>query len=294
MNMGEISRSIMRILTIMMFVTSVVFYAISFASVAHAANGPDKVMYFFAHEDDDLDVTTKIMADLKNGRDDYMVRAINGDLGGPPDAREKEAREMARQLKVPESNLLFLGYHDQQAYKNLFNIYTDLLKIAEKLHPIELTSHAYEGGNIDHDSNSLVATYVTRKLGIKHLEFPDNSLYEGKARIWKFLPDGKSETLFTPMDSAAMKLKFSAVKIYKSQAQSLTFYLLQADRVEMKTKGEPYRVAPDYDYTKQAAAELHYAATSHDVANVDMFLKASREFVARMDKENSGSCGKNK
>ena len=49
----------------------------------------------------------------------------------------------------------------------------------------------------------------------------------------------------------------------------------------MKTLGEPYRVAPDYDYLAPPAAELRYEATSKGEATYAMWHAAAVAFYER-------------
>lgn len=245
---------------------------------------PERVMYFFAHQDDEVDVVAKITADLRDGKDVIAVWETKGDKGGDPVVREKETRSVMKLLNVPEKNLIFLGYPDQGAYLHLAEIYRDLCKLIETYKPTEITSHAYEGGNIDHDAVAFVAAYASKRFGIRHLEFPDNSVYKGRTLIWKFLPNTGGETLYTYMNDALFKLKMQVNRMYPSQATGLSYYELSMDKKSMKTKGEPYRVAPDYDFTKPPAEEFRYGITSKGHATYEMWSKAVSEFLSQIKK----------
>lgn len=239
---------------------------------------PIKALYVFAHEDDDVDVAGKIAADIRAGKQVYCAWVTAGDRGGDPEVRRKEARAAMALVNVPPENLFFMGFPDQFAYKHLKEIYPKLLEIAEIIGPSEIMSHAYEGSNIDHDAVSFVSTIVAKKLNVTHYEFPDTNMYQGRMCVWRFLPDGKSETLYAPLTKELYELKMKVLHVYKSQATGLNAYELAADKSQLKKHGEPYRVVPDYDYTKTPAEALRYESTSKGLATIDMWINAVKDF----------------
>lgn len=235
-------------------------------------------MYVFAHQDDEVDVVGKIVTDLRKGVEVHCVWVTDGSHGGPADLREKESRAVMKLLGVPEENLHFLGFEDQNAQRFLLEISQKLIEIARYLEPAEIMSHAYEGGNIDHDAVAFVSSLAAKDVKSLHYEFPDSNIYQGKTQLCRFLPDGKSPTLYTRLDKELYRLKMKTMKMYPSQATSLSTYDLAMDKKELKTKGEPYRVVPEYDFTAPPAAELRYAGTSRRTATLDMWLDAIKEF----------------
>jgi LmbE family N-acetylglucosaminyl deacetylase len=269
-----------------MYRLSLLIFAAVFAMLATAANGadapapPKTVLYVFAHEDDELDVVAKIVSDMRAGKDVYAAWVTSGDKGADPATRLKETGDVMELLKVPKDHLFFLGYPDQFAFEHLKEIYRDLLKIAENIGPAEIMSHAYEGSNIDHDTVAFTSAMVAKKLGAVHYEFPDTNMYKGQIQVWKFIPREGAEVLYTPMDKNLYKLKMSVMKMYPSQASGLNAYDLVVDKAQLKKFGEPYRVAPDYDYTKPPADELRYSSTSKGTATLEIWLKAVDDFFA--------------
>ena len=205
----------------------------------------------------------------------------DGSHGGPAWQREQEARAVMALLGVPDDRLFFLGFEDQNTYKYLNDINTKLLEIARELKPAEITSHAYEGGNIDHDAVSFVSTLAARDAKAIHYEFPDTNIYQGNTQIFKFLPNEKTPTLYVPLDKELYNLKMKLFKMYPSQASGLSFYEMGMDKRGMKKNGEPYRVAPDYDYTLPPAAELRYASTSKGAVTYEMWRDAVMDFYLK-------------
>lgn len=255
----------------------VILACLAFACAARAADGPAaprRALYVFAHQDDEMDVAAKIVTDLRGGADVTCVWVTDGSHGGPPDLREKESRAVMDLLGVPQDRLIFLGFEDQNTYKHLEEIAEAFLGVAKAVQPHDIMSHAYEGGNIDHDAVSLAASIAARAVRAVHYEFPDNNVYNGVTRVFEFLPDGRSETLYTPMDRDLFAIKMKTFRMYPTQAASLHLYELGMDKKKMKTLGEPYRVAPDYDYLSPPAAELRYEATSKGQATYAMWRDA--------------------
>ncbi len=271
----------MRYLCMMTLILAVGIFVVRAAST-ETQQKPETVMYVFAHQDDEADVIGKIAADLAKSREVYCVWVTAGDRGGPSDVRKQETIGVTDTLKVPRDHLTFLGYPDQFAYKHLKEIAADLTKISETLHPVEIMSHAYEGGNIDHDAVAMTSDFAAKKVGAVHLEFPDNNIYNGRTQIWKFLPRDNAPTLYTPLDKKMYDMKMNIAKMYPSQMTSMSSYVLSCDKKSFKNQGEPYRVAPEYDFTKMPAAELRYFATSKGLATFDDWKNAAEEFLAGM------------
>ncbi len=263
------------VLTILIIIT-VFLYCVAGLTDVKKTN----VLYVFAHEDDEVDVTAKIASDLSSGKEVYCVWVTNGDKAGDPAVRQNESRTVMKLINVPQENLFFLGYPDQNAYRHLEDIVNDISKIVKKIAPSEIMSHAYEGGNIDHDVVSFVSTIAARRTSAVHLEFPDSNVYEGRTQLWKFLPDDKNITLYTKLTDDSYKLKMKIMRMYPSQ-NYLSAYHLGVDWKSLRRDGEPYRMAPEYDYTSPPASELRYLATSKGTATFDMFKEAVEFYLIK-------------
>jgi LmbE family N-acetylglucosaminyl deacetylase len=256
-----------------------VFLMIIASMAVSESNFKQTAMYVLAHEDDEIDVAAKIATDLREGKRVYAVWVTKGDKGGDPATREKEARAAMDFVGLRSEYLIFMGYPDQESYRHIGQIVRDLTEIATKIKPAEIMSHAYEGGNIDHDTVSFTSTMVAKKLGIKHFDFPDTSMYQGKINVWKFLPDQNTPVLYTKLDKELFNMKMKLIHMYPSQASGLNAYELLTDKKQLREYGEPYRVAPDYDYTKPPSAETRYASTSKGTADISMFIDAINEYM---------------
>jgi LmbE family N-acetylglucosaminyl deacetylase len=227
------------------------------ASLARASAGGKeqadtarRVMYVFAHQDDEVMIAARLKTDVAAGREVALVWITNGDKGGDPVIREKECRAAMAHLGVPEASLHYLGYEDQESYKKINEEYRETLKIARAARPEVIFSNAYEGGNIDHDVAHFVAAMVARALSPQpvHYEFPLYNSYKGTYQVAKFIPRAGVETLATPLDDALVALKLKMLDFYPSQQALFNVMGRLVNKKQLKKHGEPYRRTPDYDY----------------------------------------------
>lgn len=252
------------------------------APVARAEKKPAKTtMYVFAHEDDEIDVAAKMLSEMREGGRVIGVWVTKGDIGGDPVVREKETREAMKLIGLPPENFIFLGYPDQGAFRHFDEIVADLTKIVDKEKPAEITSHAYEGGNIDHDAVAFVSSTVAKKRGVPHYDFPDSNMHKGETRVFEFLPGDDYTVLYTKLDKELYDLKIKLMHAYPSQATGLNAYELIMDKKRLKKFGEPYRVAPDYDFTKPPSEEFRYKGTSRGTATIELFLDAVNAYYKK-------------
>ncbi|MEW6201605.1 MAG: PIG-L family deacetylase [bacterium] len=211
------------------------------------------ILYLFAHQDDEISIIVRMSTNVKEGNDVFAVWITDGAVSGTPDVREKESRDVMEMLGIPKENLYFLGYPDMDSYRHLPEIFSDVKKIAEEIHPAEIISNAYEGGNIDHDASNFIASQVVKALKNKtiHYEFPSYNLYKGLFRVGKFLPRKGSKTLYTLLDDERIELKLKALEMYPSQADVLNVLKTHVNPAVLKRLGEPCRITPAYDYTQR-------------------------------------------
>jgi LmbE family N-acetylglucosaminyl deacetylase len=245
---------------------------------------PRTAMYVFAHEDDEIDIAGKIVTDLRDGKNVYCVWMTKGDKGGDPVVREKESREVMKLLGVPQDRLVFLGFPDQAAFRHIGEIVIALSDVAARIKPTEIMTQAYEGGNIDHDTVSFVSSQVAKKFGLKLFDYPDNNVVNGVTYIWRFLPGSETPIQYTKLSKELYDLKFKVTHMYPSQQSGLNAYEFMVDKKDLRKNGEPYRVAPEYDYSKPPAAESRYASTSKGTANFETFLDAVKDYFAETEK----------
>lgn len=227
-------------------------FSITFAVSAPQARAADVVMYIFAHQDDELGITAKIANDTRRGRVVHVVWLTDGSGTAEPAVREAESRNVMKYLGVPQENLHFMGYRDRDSWMHLEAIYKDVITLAAEIQPAEITCIAYEGGNIDHDSTSIITYTVSKRAAsVKNVfEFPLYNTYKGQYRVGEFIPHDDSAMLYTKFDKELFDKKIDVLDMYPSQAALIGALKSFIDKKKMKKHGEPYRAMPEYDYTK--------------------------------------------
>jgi len=249
---------------------------------------PEKVMYVFAHQDDEALIVAKMALDVHEGREVHAVWITDGAGTANPDVREAESREVMKRVGVPQEQLYFLRYPDRYSWKHLEEALAGVMEIAKKVEPSKITSNAYEGGNIDHDVVSLISSIVARRLGpgTIHYEFPLYNTYKGTYRLGIFLPyPGAKETLYTRLNKKLYVLKKRIPELYVSQAAIVSMLDAVLDKEALKKYGEPYRVSPDYDYTKKPVDEmLGYEISPRNPVTFDDWKTDVVPFLEKVEK----------
>ena len=258
----------------------------SLSAKADAAPAPaKKVIYLFAHEDDEIFILAKMATDLGNGCDVHAVWVTDGSGTADPAIREKESRAAMKMVGLPESNLHFLGYQDRYSYKHLDAVLADVLKIAGD-DTAEITTDAYEGGNIDHDVTNIIGEIVAQRIKSKpvHYEFPLYNTYKHNYRAGLFLPRDDAKTLYTPLDEKLAALKMDALDVYKTQFAIINTIKAVTNKKKAMRDGEPYRVAPKYDYLKPPTDEiLGYTVNKRFPLTFDDWLAQVKPFLEKVD-----------
>ncbi|MFH1537696.1 MAG: PIG-L family deacetylase [bacterium] len=246
----------------------------------------EKVLYVFAHQDDEVMVFVKMALDIRRGREVHALWLTDSAFYEPAEVREQESRNAMKLLGLTHENLHFLGYPDAQAYKHLENIFRDASAVAEKLQPVEITSNAFEGGHIDHDAASLIASLIAGRLPCckVHYEFPSYNMYGNRYRVNEFLPGDDCETLRTPVDDELIGLKLKSLEMYPTQAHVIETLKSIANVEEMMKSGEPYRVSPAHDYTKRPVEPLvAYEVTFPVPLKFEYFRDAAVELLRKIE-----------
>lgn len=250
---------------------------------------PEKVLYIFAHQDDEVPILPKLAVDVRNERDVRIIWITDGAGTAPPSVREKESRSVMDMVGIPQDNLYFLGHPDMYSYKHLDMAYRDVMEIAGKHSFVEVTTNAYEGGNIDHDVCSLMGSFVHREIESKpvHYEFPLYNAYKGNYRVAKFIPRDDTETLYVKLDKELAELMISSLDMYPSQAEIIKMLKIFVNKKNLKKKGIPYRVSPKYDYTKPPTdGTLGYELNARSPVTFEEWEEAVAAFLNKLESPN--------
>jgi LmbE family N-acetylglucosaminyl deacetylase len=183
----------------------------------------------------------------------YNFERKFGSLKEYSDARFQEA---ARALAhVPNCSFQRLpgpdGSHfvDQQLFRDLRPALNSFCQIARTFSPDALLSHAYEGGHIDHDACSFIASHAATALSLKLFEFPLYSMDEsGRAILQKFRDAGSApaEWSLTPTEIAC---KQKMLAEYRTQPGLASAFSLISERI---------RLSGHIDFTLPACRDYTY------------------------------------
>lgn len=143
-------------------------------------NNDVDVLILAAHPDDDvLGLGTTLYRHSLTGSNIVVVFVTNGSgiswnnrKGNTleiSNMRYKEASQALSLIKIPQENILSLGYPDQGSHRYLKYIAKDINLLIEKLHPKLVYTHCIEGGHSDHDMTSFVVKKVCKKIGFDNL-----------------------------------------------------------------------------------------------------------------------------
>lgn len=247
----------LRIWIIAAIVFSVILSSPAMSAEDQARDDAQRVLYIFAHQDDEALIIAKMAYDLHVGKKVYAIWVTDGAGTAPPKIRKQESIAVMKHIGVPVEQLFFLNYPDRDSWKYLDDVLGDVTAIAGELQPAEITSNAYEGGNIDHDVVNLVASITASRLPDRpvHYDFPLYNSYKGSYRVGEFIPFDGAETQYTRLNKYLYNLKNDVLDYYESQAAIIQGLKMFFPKKELKKYGEPYRVAPEYDYRKPPADE---------------------------------------
>jgi LmbE family N-acetylglucosaminyl deacetylase len=137
---------------------------------------------------------------------------------------------------------------DQQLFRNLQPAFNSLCRIAREFAPDALFSHAYEGGHIDHDACSFIATHAAAALSLKHFEFP---LYwsepNGKGVFQQFREKGCAPLSLTLTEAEAAR-KEKMLTEYKSQPGLTPAFQCRTEQVRISHTDFSVPVCETYSY----------------------------------------------
>ncbi len=224
-----------------------------------------RVLFIFAHPDDEVFVGGAMRMLLDYGADVYGVWLTSGDFFGPGEKREKEHSGAMEALGLARDHIRLLRLPDMRLIHSLEQGVSAVTQLIERIHPDEIYVTAYEGGHPDHDSANFVAYESTRRAGVRPLirEYP---LYNGTGpillwrwRINSFPPDGpEPETI--PLNKRAVDCKHRIMRNYPSQWLYMGPARITTLSGKMLSTGEPVRTCPwDRDHTQRPhTGKLNY------------------------------------
>jgi N-acetylglucosamine malate deacetylase 2 len=219
-------------------------------------DGLKRVLVFVAHPDDETIGCGVLLQRLPSA---LVVFAVDGappgygferkfgELLNYSEQRFKEAASALsftpncsfQRLKSPSGAY----FHDRRLFAELEQAATSLLVIAKQFSPEAIVSHAFEGGHIDHDACSFLASHAASTLSVKCFEFP---LYwqnkNGQDTFQQFRNPQEGIISLRP-SSAEIAIKHKMLAEYKTQGDVVAAFSPEIER---------FRPVPSYDYAHPA------------------------------------------
>lgn len=157
--------------------------------------------------------------------------------------RRQEAECALAHAGVPARQITWLGGVDQEAIFTLSELLRRLQSVLDELQPELLLTHPYEGGHPDHDCAALLASLALSRFAtpVPLLEMTSYHARSGRLVTGEFLGSNAQEEWRLELSAEEMSRKRKMFEEYRSQQAVLKSFALD---------GEPFRLAPAYDFRK--------------------------------------------
>jgi len=202
-------------------------------------------LFCLTHPDDEISICAWIHRLVRSGNPVYMSWTHSNAI------REREGREVARLLGVPQEHLFFFGATDGAVCDEIPKLEPRFQAMMKEVRPDRVCCGAFEQGHIDHDSTNYL---VSRSFSGPILEIPFYHTYMTRLqRINRFSDARGEEVLHLDLDEQRLKKRIA--RLYPSQniwSVLLSYEAWQKARlrpVEL-AKSERMRFQTHRDYRK--------------------------------------------
>ncbi|MGE0849772.1 MAG: PIG-L deacetylase family protein [Hyphomicrobiaceae bacterium] len=189
------------------------------------------LLFLLAHQDDELMVAPLILAAKRNGERIGVVYLTDGGAGSvTPATRNAETRRALATLGVDVVREVWflgerLGIPDRFCYEHLSSAHSALLALVRELPPITaIYTHAWEGGNPDHDAVHVVALGIGRALRIEQAVFQIpfyRATRRGPLPFRVFAPlAANGEVMWYPVSRVQRLRLLDLIRFFPSQVQA--------------------------------------------------------------------------
>lgn len=174
----------------------------------------------------------------------------------------------------------------QHLFEDLPEAAVSIRAIIQSFSPDAIVSHAYEGGNIDHDACSFLAMHAAADLGLKRFEFPLYWLDEGEKPVIQQFRDvgsnAEAEAAEWQLQEAEILCKRKMLAEYQSQSGLASTFSVGTEPIRPATSnGISFSAAicRGYEYRSRRHSLLNYLYR-HRRLRAKELLKKFAEFDA--------------
>ena len=184
-------------------------------------------IFILSHQDDEIAILNHIKKTVQSNDKLFIIYLTNGRIEKNEtkeiiEIREKETLKALKKIGVDNENILFLGkkleINSYELHNHLETTYNELSKFFQKFDDEKIIyTHAWEGGNVDHDSCFILTLKLMRKFSnIKSaFQFSMYNSYNMPLNFYR---------AFSPIKVNGSLIKFDINFYDKIQFISLLFY----------------------------------------------------------------------
>jgi N-acetylglucosamine malate deacetylase 2 len=159
-------------------------------------------------------------------------------------------------------------FPDRQLFEHLDEGANSLLAAVRPFLPDTIVSHAFEGGHIDHDACSFLASHIAQLFSLRHLEFPLYWKAADGRDVFQEFRDPRPEEVSLELSEAESAVKQRMLGEYKSQSDIVATFAANTER---------FRPAACYDYA-HPSWNLSYPGNWRTRRDARLVLKRFEEF----------------
>ncbi|MDR3688370.1 MAG: PIG-L family deacetylase [Fimbriimonas sp.] len=164
-------------------------------------------LFCLTHPDDEISICVWISRLVRAGNPVFLSWTHSNPV------REREAREAARILGVPDQNLTFFHATDGSVCDEIAELLPKFKGLIETVRPDRVCCGAFEQGHLDHDSTNYL---VNRTFDGPVLEIPFYHTYTTRLQRMNRFSDSRGEEIL-PLDLEDQRLKKRIARQYPSQ-----------------------------------------------------------------------------
>jgi N-acetylglucosamine malate deacetylase 2 len=226
-------------------------------AVGTAVEALPSLMVIVAHPDDEAIGAGAVLRGIPNStvvhvtdgapRDEaYAQRKGFPNREAYAQARREEVVAALWVIGMPPERIRGLGFVDGEASFHLVELTHKIVDLISEMKPDVVLTHPYEGGHSDHDSTAFavhLACGILRREGLFApviMELTSYHNYEGKRRLFSFLPFPGAREKTVELDEETKQIKRQMFDAFTSQHALLKTFPLEVER---------FRHAPRYLFT---------------------------------------------